>query len=92
MSLRRAWLTYTLGRLGLFVLVALLAWGAAGLLGHPLDGMPLLLVALIGSALLSMVLLRAQRDRFGQALAEGRAAKAAEQAARRARLDDAPEA
>jgi hypothetical protein len=72
--------------------VAVIAWGASGLLGHPLNGMPLLLVALIGSAVLALILLRDQRDRFGQALAEGRAAKAQTAAERRARLDDAPDA
>jgi hypothetical protein len=88
MSLRRAWLTYTLGRLGLFALVAVIAWGASGLLGHELNGLPLLLVALLGSSVLALVLLREQRDRFGQALAESRAAKAAAVAAQRARLDE----
>jgi len=88
MSLRRAWLTYTLGRAGLFALVAVIAWGASGLLGHELNGLPLLLVALIGSSVLALVLLREQRDRFGQALAEARAAKAAAVAAQRARLDE----
>ena len=90
--MRRAWLTYTLGRLGLFVLVAVIAWGASGLLGHELNGMPLLLVALIGSSVLALVLLRDQRNRFGEALAQGRAAKAEQIAARRARLDDSPPA
>ena len=90
MSLRRAFLTYTLGRLGLFVLVAVIAWGASGLLGNQLNGMPLLLLALIGSSVLALLLLRAQRDRFGQALALQRAAKAEDIAARRARLDDTP--
>jgi hypothetical protein len=92
MSLRRAFLTYTLGRLGLFVLVAVIVWGASGLLGNQLNGMPLLLLSLIGSSVLALLLLRAQRDRFGQALALQRAAKAEDVAARRARLDDTPSA
>ena len=46
MSLRRAFLAYTLGRLGLLVLVAVIVWGASGLLGEPVNGLPLLLLAL----------------------------------------------
>ncbi|MCU1600009.1 MAG: hypothetical protein JWO22_718 [Frankiales bacterium] len=87
MSLRRAFLVYTLGRLGLFVVVAALIWSGFGLAGTSINGMPLLLLSLIGSSVLALVLLRAQRDRFGQALAEQRAAKASELAARQARLD-----
>ncbi|MFN2536979.1 MAG: DUF4229 domain-containing protein [Mycobacteriales bacterium] len=90
MSLRRAFLTYTLGRLGLLVLVAVIVWGASGLLGEPVNGLALLLLALLGSSVLALLLLRAQRDRFGEALAAERAAKAQNLAARRARLDDAP--
>ena len=90
MSLRRAFVTYTLGRIGLLVLVAIIVWGATGLLGEPVNGLPLLLLALIGSSVLALFLLRAQRDRFGQALAADRAAKAETAAARRGRLDDAP--
>ena len=92
MSLRRAFLAYTLGRLGLLLLVAVIVWGASGLLGHAVNGLPLLLAALLGSSLLTLVLLRDQRDRFAEALAAERATKAQAQAARRARLDDAPPA
>ena len=87
MSLRRAFLTYTLGRLGLFVLVAVIAWAGSGLLGHEINGLPLLLVAALGSTALSFVLLRPQRDRFSEAITADRAAKAAALAERRARLD-----
>ena len=38
---------YTGGRLLLFVLFALLAWSAAGLMGFHLNGFPLLFVALV---------------------------------------------
>ncbi len=86
MSLRRAFLVYTLGRVGLFVVVALLVWSGFGLTGTSINGMPLLLISLIGSSVLALVLLRDQRDRFGQALADKRAQKAAEVAARQARL------
>jgi cation transporter-like permease len=89
-SLRRAFLTYTLGRLGLFLLVAVIVWGASGLLGSQVNGLTLLLLALIGSSVLAVFVLRGQRDRFGQAIAADRAAKAEVQAARRARLNDGP--
>lgn len=87
MSLRRAFVTYTLGRLGLFLLTALLIFSGFGLAGSSINGAPLVLLALIGSSILSFVLLRDQRDRFAQALAEQRAAKTAAVEARRARLD-----
>jgi len=90
MSTRRAWLTYTLGRVGLFVLSVVLLWGASGLLGHPLDGLPLLLAALLLSSVLAFALLKAQREAFAASLHAGREARAATAAARRARLDDAP--
>lgn len=86
--MRRAFLVYTLGRLGLFLLVSVLVWGGFGVAGHSINGAPLLLLSLIGSSVLSFVLLRDQRDRFAQALAESRAAKAGRLAAQRARLDD----
>jgi O-antigen ligase len=92
MSLRRAFLAYTLGRLGLLVLVAVIVWGASGLLGHEINGLPLLLLALLGSSVLTLVLLREQRNRFAEALAAGRAAKERTLAERRARLDDSPPA
>jgi hypothetical protein len=92
MSLRRAFAVYTLGRFGLLVLVAVIVWGASGLLGHEVNGLPLLLLALLGSSVLTLVLLREQRDRFAQALATSRAEKAQALAARRARLDDSPPA
>jgi len=90
MSLRRAFLAYTLGRLGLFVLIAIIVWGASGLLGHQVNGLPLLLLGLLGSSVLALFVLRDQRDRFAVALADRRAARAEVIAARRARLEDGP--
>jgi hypothetical protein len=88
-SLRKAAVLFTFGRIGLFGLVAIIVWGASGLAGHQVNGLPLLLAAALGSSLLAFVLLRDQRDRFSQAIADSRDAKTAELAARRARLDDA---
>ena len=90
--MRRAWLTYTFGRLGLFVLSTVIIWGGSGLLGHAVNGMPLLLGALILSSVLAFALLRGQREAFAQAIQASRAAKAETLAARRARLDDTPQA
>lgn len=90
MSVRRTFLAYTLGRLGLLVLVAVIVWGASGLLGHQLNGLPLLLLALLGSSVLALLVLREQRDRFSAALAADRAARAEAGAARRQRLEDGP--
>jgi hypothetical protein len=85
---RKAALVYTLGRFGFFVLVALLTFAVTSLLGHPLNGLPLLLIALLGSSVGSLWLLRDKRDQLAQALAESRAAKTEQIAARRARLEN----
>jgi hypothetical protein len=88
MSLRRAAVVYTLGRFGLFVVVALLVWSATGAAGHQLNGIPLLLAALLGSSVVALYVLRAQRERFAEALAAKRDAKTEQIAQRRARLED----
>ena len=90
--MRRAWVTYTFGRVGLFVVSALLIWGVSGLAGHEVNGMPLLLAALILSSVLALALLRGQREAFATAIQSSREEKAAQAAARRARLDDTPPA
>jgi Lrp/AsnC family leucine-responsive transcriptional regulator len=87
MSLRRAFLTYTLGRLGLFVLVSALAWGLSGLLGHQANGLTLVLLGALGSSVLGLFVLRDQRAALSEAIAADREAKAATLAARRERLD-----
>ena len=86
--MRKAALVYTLGRFGFFLLVALLTFFVTSLLGHPLNGLPLLLIALIVSSVGSLWLLRDKRDQLAQALAESRAAKTEQIAARRARLEN----
>lgn len=86
--MRRTALVYTLGRFGFFVLVALLTFSVTSLLGHPLNGLPLLLLALIVSSVGSLWLLRDKRDQLARALAASRDAKTAELAARRARLEN----
>ena len=87
MSLRRAFLTYTLGRIGLFLLVSMLVWGASGLLGHQANGLTLLLAGALGSSLLAVFLLRDQRAAFSEAIAADRSRKAAALEAQRAPLD-----
>ena len=90
MSLRRAFLTYTLGRFVLFLLSAVILYSAAGLLGNEINGLTLLLFSLIASALLSAFFLKPQRDAFAAAVAASRADKAAAVAAQRARLEETP--
>jgi peptidoglycan/LPS O-acetylase OafA/YrhL len=90
MSLRRAFLTYTLGRFGLFLLSAIILYSAAGLLGNDVNGLTLLLFSLIASALLSAFFLRPQRERFSQAVTESRERRAAALAEQRARLGETP--
>lgn len=86
--LRRAALFYTAGRSGLFLIVAVLIWSATGLAGHQLNGLPLLLAALLVSSIGGLFLFSRQREQFAQALAVKRAAKVEQIAHRRARLDD----
>jgi hypothetical protein len=88
-GLRRPAVLYTAGRFGLFVLVALLVWLGTGMFGAPLTGIPLLLAALILSSIASIFVLSRQRALFAEALTAHRAARTAQLAARRARLDDA---
>jgi uncharacterized integral membrane protein len=87
-AMRRAALVYTLGRVGFFLLVALLVFVVTGFLGHQVNGLPLLLIALLVSSVGSLWLLRDKRDQLAQALAESREAKTAQIAARRARLEN----
>lgn len=84
----RSALLYTGGRFVLFALCALLLWSGAGALGWSFNGLPLLLAALLVSSVLSLFLLRDQRDRFAGHLEARRAAKVEEIAARRARLEE----
>jgi O-antigen ligase len=86
--MRRIALLYTLGRFGLFVVLVLLVWGASGLVGHQLKGLPLLLVAALLSSLLGYVLFSRQRQALAQALDAKRQERAAEIARQRARLEN----
>ncbi len=86
--MRRAALLYTLGRFGLFLLVALILWSGAGLLGKDLNGLPLLLAAALLSSALGYVLFARQRQALAEALDGQRKVKAEQDAARRARLEN----
>ncbi|MGZ6827944.1 MAG: DUF4229 domain-containing protein [Mycobacteriales bacterium] len=87
-SVARAALLYTAGRFGLFGLVALIVYLGSGLVGSRLNGLPLLLVALLVSSLVGLVLFSRQRAQLAAALAAQRQAKTEQIAARRARLDE----
>lgn len=87
-SVRKAVLTYSFGRFGLFLLVALLVWSGTGALGHQLNGLPLLLAALVLSAVGSIFLFAGQRQKLAAALVARREAKTEEIARRRARLEN----
>lgn len=86
-SLRKAALTYSLGRIGLFVLAALLIWTGSGAFGHQLNGLPLLLASLLLSAVGSLFVFSRQRQQLAETLAAKRDAKAEQVARRRARLE-----
>ena len=86
--MRRAALTYTLARFGLFLLVAVILWGAAGLLGADVNGLPLLLAAALVSSVLGYVLFARQRQALAEALDAQRRARAEQVAARAARLEN----
>jgi hypothetical protein len=87
-SVRKAALLYTVGRFGLFLLVALLVYVGTGAAGDQVNGLPLLLIALLVSSLVGVPLFARQRQQLAEALADKRAAKTEQIAARRARLDE----
>jgi cell division protein FtsL len=86
--MRRAARVYTLGRFGLFALVAIILWGAAGVLDKDLNGLPLLLLAALISSALGYVLFARQRQALAEALDGQRRAKAEQVAERRARIEN----
>jgi len=83
----RAALTYALARFGLFLLVAVILCGGAGLLGADVNGLPLLLGAALVSSVLGYVLFSRQRQALAEALDAQRRARAEQVAAREARLE-----
>ncbi len=86
--MRRAVLLYTLGRFGLFAVVAVILWGASGIAGHQLNGLPLLLAAALLSSGLGYVLFASQRRALAEALDGQRQAKTQQVAERRARIEN----
>jgi hypothetical protein len=86
--MRKAALLYGLARVGLFLLAAVLVWSVSGLLGHQLNGLPLVLVAALLSSLVGYVVFAPQRRHLAEAMEGARAAKAAQIAERRARLEN----
>ena len=81
-SLGRAWLVYTGLRLAVFCATA-----AVLFLLLRLNGLPLLLIALLVSSIASLFLLRSQRDRFVRAQEQRIQSRRAEKAHLRERLD-----
>ena len=86
--MRKAALIYTLGRFGLFLLVAMILWGGSGAIGHSLNGLPLLLVSALVSSALGFVLFSRQRHELAEALDGKRQGKAEQIAERRARIEN----
>ncbi len=82
--LGRAFAVYNLGRLLLFAAATVLLYGLLRV-----NGLELLLLSLVLSAVLSIVVLRRQREDVGRALAARTTQRAERQAALRARLDEA---
>lgn len=80
-------LLYGLGRLGLFLVAALLLWTGARAVGTELNGLPLLLAAMVVSSLAGIWVFSRQRAQLAQALQAKQEAKAQSIAERRARLD-----
>jgi len=80
----RTWLIYTGLRLVLFVCVT----GVLIVVG--LNGFPLLLLGLFGSSILSLFMLKPQRDALVRAQEDRHQRKAAEKADLRAKLDGEP--
>jgi hypothetical protein len=85
--MRRAALTYTFGRFGLFVLVTVILWGGAGLLGTDLNGLPLLLLAALVSSVVGYFLFARQRQELAEALDAKRLERTQQAHDRRARLE-----
>jgi len=86
--MKKAALVYTFGRFGLFFLVVVILWGASGLLGHTLNGLPLLLAAALISSAIGYVVFAPQRRALAEAIDGQRQAKAEQSAARRARIEN----
>jgi len=80
-ALPRAAALYSSGRIALFVLLALLVNLATGL-----NGLPLLLAAVLGSGVLGLFLLSRQRDDLSAALVARREGRVARDADLRRRL------
>jgi len=85
---KRSFLALTAGRFGLFLLCALLVRLASVALDHPLNGLPLLLLALLISSPLGVLVFAPQRRAVAEQLVARREAKAQEAADRRARIEN----
>lgn len=80
-------LLYALGRIGLFFVAAALIWTGARAAGADVNGLPLLLGAMVLSSLASIWVFSRQRAELAEALQAKRDARTQSIAERRARLD-----
>lgn len=83
----RAALVYAAGRLGLFLVAAALIWTGARAAGADVNGLPLLLGAMVLSSFAGIWVFSRQRAELAEALQAKREAKERAIAERRARLD-----
>jgi len=88
--MKRAALVYAAGRFGLFLVAAALIWTGARAAGTDINGLPLLLAAMVVSSFAGIWVFSRQRAELAEALAARRDAKTREIAERRARLDREP--
>jgi len=84
----RAALVYAAGRFGLFLVAAALIWTGARAAGTDINGLPLLLGAMVLSSFAGIWVFSRQRAELAEALQAKREAKERAIAERRARLDD----
>jgi UPF0716 family protein affecting phage T7 exclusion len=80
-------LVYGAGRFGLFLVTALLLWSGSRAAGGNLNGLPLLLFAMVISSVLGIWVFARQRAQLAESMQAHREAKAQQIAERRARLD-----
>lgn len=85
--MKKAAVLYGLGRFGLFLVAAALLWTGARALGTELNGLPLLLAAMVLSSFAGIWVFSRQRAQLAEALQAKREAREQAIAERRARLD-----
>jgi hypothetical protein len=87
-GVKRSFLALTLGRVGLFLLCALLVRLVSVALDHPINGLTLLLVALLISSPIGVLVFSSQRQAVAEALVARKDVRARQAAERRARIEN----